>query len=265
MSATVQETPVAAATGENQLEEKVAALDISQDQNTSVAASLRVKPEGAVKTPFVDPVPSAKPKEATALTADQEAKYEEVLATVKTWTEIPSTRGKEGPIVEEEIMWLTRDCILRYLRATKWLPTEAVKRLQATLTWRREFGLLELTPEHISPENETGKQIILGFDDEARPCHYLSPGRQNTESSHRQVEHLAYMLERVIDMMVPGQESICLLINFKSSKSRSNTSPPFAIAREVLNILQTHYPERLGRAALINSKIFNPFNDLSTD
>lgn len=262
MSATVPETPVAAA-GENQIEEKVAALDITQGQTTSVAASLRAKPDGAVKTPFVDPVPSAKPKEAVALTADQEAKYEEVLATVKTWTEIPSTKGKEGPIVDEEIMWLTRDCILRYLRATKWQPAEAAKRLLSTLTWRREFGLLELTPDHISPENETGKQIILGFDDEARPCHYLNPGRQNTESSHRQVEHLAYMLERVIDMMVPGQESICLLINFKSSKSRSNTSPPFAIAREVLNILQTHYPERLGRAALINSKTFNPLKEIS--
>ncbi|OBT69379.1 hypothetical protein VE03_01208 [Pseudogymnoascus sp. 23342-1-I1] len=250
MSATVPETPVAAA--QNQIEEKVAALDISQAQTTSAAASLRVKPEGPVKTPFVDPAPSAKPKEAVALTADQEAKYEEVLATVKTWTEIPSTKGKEGPIVEEEIMWLTRDCILRYLRATKWQPAEAAKRLLGTLTWRREFGLLELTPEHISPENETGKQIILGFDEQARPCLYLNPGRQNTESSHRQVEHLAYMLERVIDMMIPGQESICLLINFKSSKSRSNTSPQFAIAREVLNILQTHYPERLGRAALIN-------------
>ncbi|ELR05617.1 hypothetical protein VC83_07659 [Pseudogymnoascus destructans] len=251
MSATVPETPVAVA-GENQIEEKVAALDISQGQTASVAASLRAKPEGPVKTPFVDPVPSAKPKEAVALTADQEAKYEEVLATVKTWTGIPSTKGKEGPVMEEEIMWLTRDCILRYLRATKWQPAEAAKRLLSTLTWRREFGLLGLTPEHISPENKTGKQIILGFDEEARPCHYLNPGRQNTESSHRQVEHLAYMLERVIDMMVPGQESICLLINFKSSKSRSNTSPPFAIAREVLNILQTHYPERLGRAALVN-------------
>lgn len=151
-------------------------------------------------------------------------------------------------------MWLTRECILRYLRATKWHPVDASKRLLATLTWRREFGLLEHTAEYISPENETGKQIIVGYDDEGRPCHYLNPGRQNTESSHRQVEHLVYMLERVIDMMGPGQESICLLINFKQSKSRSNTSPPFAIAREVLNILQTHYPERLGRACVINSE-----------
>jgi hypothetical protein len=254
MSAAMEETPVVP-TGGEQLEEKVAALDINKEQSTSVAASLRDKPEGTVKTPFVDPVPSAKPRELKVLTADQEAKYEEVLATAKSWKEIPSTKGKEGPVTEEEIMWMTRDCLLRYLRATKWQPVEASKRLLLTLTWRREFGLLEHTAEHISPENETGKQIILGYDDEARPCHYLSPGRQNTESTHRQVEHLVYMLERVIDMMVPGEESICLLVNFKASKSRSNTSPPFAIAREVLNILQTHYPERLGRACLINSKL----------
>ena len=150
-------------------------------------------------------------------------------------------------------MWLTHECLLRYLRATKWNVSAALKRLMDTLTWRREFGLLSHDAAHISPENETGKQVILGYDDNGRPCLYLNPGRQNTEPSHRQVEHLAYMLERVIDLMMPGQEGLALLINFKQSKSRSNTSPPFGIAKEVLNILQTHYPERLGRACVINS------------
>lgn len=88
MSTAVEQTP-GVQTGGAQLEEKVAALDIKQEQPTSVAASLRDKPEGPVKTPFVDPVPSAKPKAAVALTADQEAKYEEVLATAKSCKEIP--------------------------------------------------------------------------------------------------------------------------------------------------------------------------------
>lgn len=259
MSTAVEQQPIVAS-GEADLEKRVAGLEIKENSSasSSVAASLRDKPPGPIKTPFVDPLPSAKPLEPKALTDDQQAKYDEVLTTVKLWKEIPSTKEKEGPVTEEEIMWLTRECILRYLRATKWNAPEAAKRLLATLTWRREFGLLEHTAEHISPENETGKQIIFGYDDHARPCHYLNPGRQNTESSHRQVEHLVYMLERVIDIMVPGQESLALLINFKQSKSRSNTSPPIGIAREVLHILQTHYPERLGRACVINSKSF-PF------
>jgi len=256
MSAAVEDQPVVAQ-GETGLEINIVALDIKKEKSSaspSVAASLRDKPRGPIKTPFVDPLPHAKPLPAKALTADQQAKYDEVLATAKSWKEIPAANGKGGPITEEETMWLTRECILRYLRATKWHTAEATKRLLGTLTWRREFGLYEHTPEHISLENETGKQIILGYDDQGRPCHYLNPGRQNTDSSHRQVEHLVYMLERVIDIMVPGQESLALLINFKQSKTRSNTSPPLSIAREVLHILQTHYPERLGRACVINSE-----------
>ncbi len=94
-----------------------------------------------------------------------------------------------------------------------------------------EYGVDELTAEHISPENETGKQIIVGYDKQGRPCHYLNPGRQNTEPSPRQVQHLVYMLERVIDIMPAQQEKLSLLINFKSSKSRSNTAPGIGLAR----------------------------------
>ncbi len=221
-------------------------------QPSSVATSLREKPAGPLKTPIVDPLESSVPSPAQGLTADQQSKYDTLLEQVKSWKEIPSTAGKEGPITENEIMWLTRECLLRFLRATKWSTAEASKRLLGTLTWRREYGVEGLTGDHISPENETGKQIILGFDIAARPCHYLNPGRQNTEPSPRQVQHLVFMVERVIDLMVPGQETLALLINFKSSKSRSNTSPGIGQGREVLNILQTHYPERLGRALIIN-------------
>jgi hypothetical protein len=222
--------------------------------SSSITALLEEKPSGALKTPIAEPVQSAKPDAAPQLTSDQNAKYEALLDAVKSWTEVPSTQEKGGPITESEVMWLTRECLLRYLRATKWNTAEAAKRLLGTLTWRREYGVEDLTGDYISPENETGKQIILGFDIAARPCQYLNPGRQNTDVSPRQVQHLVFMVERVIDLMVPGQETLSLLINFKSSKSRSNTAPGIGQGREVLNILQTHYPERLGRALIINGK-----------
>jgi hypothetical protein len=130
--------------------------------------------------------------------------------------------------------------------------------LLETLAWRREFGVEGLSPEYISPENETGKQLIMGYDKEGRPCHYLNPGRQNTEPSHRQVEHLVFMLERVIELMPAGQETLSLQINFKQSKDRKNTAPGIAQGREVLHILQMHYPERLGRCLIINGTFLCP-------
>jgi hypothetical protein len=223
-------------------------------QSSSAAASLQEKPAEIRKLPFTEPVDTVQIPAPPALTAEQEEKYNQLLEEVKSWKEIPSTKGKEGPLTDSERMWLTRECLLRYLRAVKWSSPDASKRLLSTLTWRREYGVEELTPEHISPENETGKQIILGYDASGRACHYLNPGRQNTAAGPRQVQHLVFMLERVIDMGLPGQESLSLMINFKPSKTRKFTAPSVGTGKEVLNILQTHYPERLGKALIVNSK-----------
>ncbi|EOO02249.1 putative cral trio domain-containing protein [Phaeoacremonium minimum UCRPA7] len=237
--------------------------------DSGASSSVQEKTSGPLKTPIPFPVAESKPKERATLTADQKSKYDWLLEQVKGWKEIPSDKGKTGPLADNEKMWLTRECLLRYLRATKWHQKEAEKRLKETVSWRRDYGVEELTPEHISPENETGKQVILGYDKQGRVCHYLNPGRQNTDPSPRQVQHLVFMVERVIELMPAQQETLALLINFKTSKSRTNTAPGISTGREVLHILQTHYPERLGRALIINVpwvvwgffKLITPFID----
>lgn len=212
------------------------------------------EPSGPRKTPIASPQPDTEPPPKPRMTPDQEAKYKTLLSKVEAIKEVqcPKEKGKSGPITDGERAWMTRDCVLRYLRATKWHVDEAAKRLHGTLAWRREYGIEEFTADYISPEQETGKQLILGFDRQRRPCQYLNPNRQNTDSSPRQIHHLFFMMERVIEMMPPGVENLSLLINFKPSKHRQNTSVPVSTAREVLHILQNHYPERLGKALIIN-------------
>lgn len=206
------------------------------------------------KTPLEAPSIDSKPPPRAELTAEQGAKYDALLSKARGFGDVAcgGDGSKSGPLTEHERAWLTKECLLRYLRATKWSVDEAARRLLATLAWRREYGLDGFTAEYISPEQETGKQIIVGFDRQGRPCQYLNPGRQNTEPSPRQMHHLFYMVERVTDMMPPGVETLSLMINFKPSKQRQNTSVPLATAREVLHVLQNHYPERLGKALIIN-------------
>ncbi|KAJ5101903.1 hypothetical protein NUU61_004125 [Penicillium alfredii] len=229
--------------------------------------------DGLIQKPFPKPLNESKPTAPAKLTADQQSKYEAVLKTVTSWTTVPTTSEKNAStaeITDDERMWLTRECLLRYLRATKWNVAEAEARLQRTLTWRREYGIKKLTPEYISIENETGKQVLLGFDINGRPCLYLLPSNQNTEKSDRQVEHLVFMLERVIDLMGPGQETLALIVNFNETKSGQNAT--MGQAKQTLNILQNHYPERLGRALVINVpfviwgffKLITPFIDPQT-
>lgn len=203
-----------------------------------------------VLTPFCHPHPSAHLPTQPALSPEQEAKYTTLLTSVSSWTTIPSsTKSHEAtPLAPSEKIWLTRECLLRYLRAAKWAVPTAATRLQATLTWRREYGIASHTPEYISEENETGKQVILGYDLAGRPCLYLNPQKQNTKESKRQMHHLVFMLERCIDLMAPGVETLTLLVNFKDSRRSQGAS--VSQGRETISILQNHYPERLGRALI---------------
>ncbi|KAL8913292.1 MAG: hypothetical protein Q9171_001856 [Xanthocarpia ochracea] len=262
--------------GESQTKQN-GSVDI-QDLHTS-AAKLSIAEnatyDGSVspaKTPFINPSSVSKLPTTPSLTTDQSTKYEKLLTTVKAWTTKPSTTPNppDHPLTDSDRMWLTRECILRYLRATKWDVHQAGLRLQSTLTWRQEYGLENHTPEYISPENATGKQVLTGYDIAGRPCLYLNPGRQNTERSNKQVEHLVYMLERTIDLMPAGQENLSLIINF--DKKLGGERLPLWQGKQVLNILQSHYPERLGRALVINIpwivqpffKLINPFIDPAT-
>ncbi|WWC95656.1 hypothetical protein V866_002521 [Kwoniella sp. B9012] len=138
----------------------------------------------------------------------------------------------------------------RYMRAAKWKMDDAKKRIQGTLEWRREYKPELISPDDVGVEAETGKIILTGFDYDARPILYMRPGRENTERSPRQIRHLIYHLERAIDFMPPGQEQVAIIVDYKSATSQSN--PSIAVARQVLNILQNHYVERLGRGLVVN-------------
>lgn len=47
----------------------------------------------------------------------------------------------------------THECLLRYLRASKWNLDNANQRLEDTLKWRREFGLYDkVNAAHVEPE-----------------------------------------------------------------------------------------------------------------
>lgn len=113
--------------------------------------------------PLPHPAEGKKPAAPPALTADQQEKYNELLTTVKAWTTLPKTSAKgaeEEALSDSERMWLTRECLLRYLRASKWSLPNATQRLRDTVVWRREYGTEGFTADYISEENATGKSCL---------------------------------------------------------------------------------------------------------
>jgi hypothetical protein len=226
--------------------------------------------DGVLKLPFRAPLDVSKSTVRPALTTEQETKYNTVLNAVSQWTEIPETTARNSsttPITDNERMFMTREGILRYLRASSWNVAQAETRLKNTLIWRREYGVEKHTKDYISVEQETGKQLLLGWDNEGRTCEYMRPSRQNTERSDRQIEHLVFILERAVELLPPGQENLCLLINFAETKSGQGAT--IGQGKQTLNILQNHYPERMGRALVTNVpwyiwtffKLITPFID----
>lgn len=221
-----------------------------------------------LQTPIENPSTSAHIPPAVELSIAQKLKLEDLLKIIKSWKEIPSRSGKNGPITESEIFWLTKECLLRYLRASKWDTAKSAQRVQGTLTWRRDFGVEAITGDGISSENETGKLVLLGYDLAARPCGYMYAGRQNSEACPRQVQFVVFMLERMIDLTGAGQETLTLIINLRT---KASAIPSLGQAKEILDIIQTHYPERLGKAFLSSSwlvdgffRILTPFIDPQT-
>lgn len=228
------------------------------------------------------------------LTEQQKSTYDFIVNTLSSPDfELPVTASasssqnvKEDPPVEPgpplsnklsqaERCYCSREAILRVCRATKWDQHRALKRLVDTLVWRREFGVDQIDHCELSHEAETGKQFTLGYDNHQRPILYMFPYRQNTKPSINQIKLLVWYLERTIDLMPPGVETLTLIIDFGTSEKtrNSNSQPtPISIAKEVLKILQTYYCERLAQAICINVpwvfwgflKLLRPFMDPKT-
>jgi len=150
-----------------------------------------------------------------------------------------------------EKRWLqSPGTIARYMRAAKWKFEEAQKRIKGTLDWRREYKPDLIPPEEVRIESETGKIILTGFDRDGRPIIYMRPGRENTQTSPRQLRHLVFCLERARDMLPENQDSVVIIVDYKTTTLRTN--PSISVARKVLIILQQHYVETLGRAIVVN-------------
>ncbi|KAJ3040162.1 hypothetical protein HDV00_011382 [Rhizophlyctis rosea] len=198
------------------------------------------------------------------LTEDQTQKLE----TLKTHVPALLASGSSDPAEKsDEEKWLDDACLLRYLRATKWHTDQSVTRLEKTLKWRREYKPHKIPSEDVEPEGVTGKELITGFDHKGRPNVYLIPKRENSKNFDRQLRFVVWNLEKTIKIMPPGVESMNLLIDYDQMGIFNAPSP--AIAKEFLQTLGDHYPERLGLGFMINPtwylwaffKIITPFMD----
>lgn len=145
------------------------------------------------------------------------------------------------------------------MEARNWNVDKAKKMLEETLKWRLTYKPEEIRWHEVAHEGETGKVSRANFHDhQGRTVLIMRPGMQNTKSAENNIRHLVYLLENAIMNLAEGQEQMSWLIDFTGFSL--NTSIPIKVARDIVYILQGHYPERLAVAFLCNPpKIFEAF------
>ncbi|KAK6922720.1 CRAL-TRIO lipid binding domain [Dillenia turbinata] len=139
-----------------------------------------------------------------------------------------------GPLSGRSLQFCTDACLRRYLVARNW-------------------------NHEIAHEGETGKASRAGFRDRlGRTVLIMRPGMQNTTVGEENIRHLVYLLENAILNLSEGQEQMSWLIDFTGWTISTNIS--IKTSRDIVHILQNHYPERLALAFLYNPpRIFEAF------
>lgn len=172
---------------------------------------------------------------------------------------VSELRAELGPLSGRSLKYCTDGCLRRYLVARNWNVEKAKKMLEESLKWRSTYKPEEIRWHEVAHEGETGKVSRANFHDRfGRTVLIMRPGKQNTTSAEGNIRHLVYLIENSILNLAEGQESMSWLIDFTGWTLR--TQVPVRTALEIINVLQSHYPERLAVAFLYNPpRIFEAF------
>ncbi|KAF0933042.1 hypothetical protein E2562_013796 [Oryza meyeriana var. granulata] len=176
---------------------------------------------------------------------------------------IGEVRAALGQLSGKAALYCSDASIARYLVARNWDVKKATKMLKKTLKWRSEYKPDEIRWDEIANEAVTGKIYRTDyFDKSGRSILVMRPGVQNTKKAKGQIRYLVYCMENAILNLPHGQSQMVWLIDF-AGFSLSNIS--LHVTKMTADVLQGHYPERLGVAILYNApKFFESFWKLAS-
>ncbi|KAJ3129150.1 hypothetical protein HK098_002391 [Nowakowskiella sp. JEL0407] len=196
--------------------------------------------------------------------------YEEILLKDAHGTD--NNKIDQDTTNEFESFVSSDSTLLRYLRAYNWSVDKAFSALKKTLIWRNDYKPHKITLDQVKSEAINGNNYVNGFDRFSRPIIYLKK-RGQLGDAEKNVRLLVWTMEYAAkvgfqdlfkhsywfqfnlfshrQLMPDNVEKICLIMDF-SEYTRAN-SPPISISMQTLDILTSHYPERLGISFMINA------------
>ncbi|EFC38658.1 predicted protein [Naegleria gruberi] len=143
-----------------------------------------------------------------------------------------------------------RFCFVRYLKARDWDIPNATKLLKSSLTWiESSYKPFSLTAKQLWLEASPAKTYIKGHDKAGRPIIYLHAGRDFTNDPATGVSLLVYNLIAASYRMGPNGSQMTWICDFSSYTTKS--APPLAVCKQAVEILSSHFPERLGLCLMV--------------
>jgi hypothetical protein len=188
------------------------------------------------------------------------AALKELRGRVDTLFRETEKPGKWGVIPTHFQQWCDDACLQRFLRANSWKPDASFNQLYETLGWRRDFGVENLTAKDIEKQLRLGNIYIQGKDKAGRPILYLKKHLDNAEEFDYNLytKELVYLMEKAIRLMGPGVESWIWIVDLNGYCRADAT--PVDIARQIIHIMATCYPERLYKCVFVDAPmIFHGF------
>ncbi|RDX60898.1 Random slug protein 5, partial [Mucuna pruriens] len=183
---------------------------------------------------------------------------EKTLSPEEQQAKIGEVRTIIGPIAEKFSALCSDASVLRYLRAQNYSTKKAAKMLKGSIKWRLEFKPEKIQWDDVAEEAVSGRLYKADYlDKQGRVVFVIRPGIQSTNTPASQIKYLIYCLENAIWNESGNQEQMVWLIDFQGW---STACLSLKVARETAQILQAHYPERLGLAIFYNPpKVFESF------
>ncbi|XP_027350260.1 phosphatidylinositol transfer protein 3-like isoform X1 [Abrus precatorius] len=183
---------------------------------------------------------------------------EKTLSAEEQQAKIGEVRKIIGPIADKFSALCSDASVLRYLRARNYNSKKAAKMLKGTMKWKLEFKPEKIRWDDVVQEAARGRLYRADYlDKQGRTVFVIKPGIQSTNSGTEQIKYLVYCLENAILNQSSNQEQMVWLIDFQGW---STSCLSLKVTRDTAQILQAHYPERLGRAIFYNPpKVFESF------
>ena len=178
----------------------------------------------------------------------------------KNWTPLDSLKDEDAieldvwELAKKGDFEMNKRTVWRYHESSLWGPMckkrPHYEAILETMRWRYMTGFPVNNMETLRKELATSKMFQMGHALDGRPLLFLFLARENTWSPKDNQQTLLYTMERCIKTMPPDKNELICLIDAKDLGMMNAPSMQFIV--ETIDILNKHYPRRMGQLFVIN-------------